>query len=75
MPASYQATEEGFGEPVGRKNGKLLRMFPKRATSSHAFFRPPGCHEQKGRRPALIISNFFFQSSYGIGDRLPDHEY
>ena len=37
-------------------------------------FDPQAGHEQKGR-PRPNHQQFSFQSSYWIGDRLPDHEH
>lgn len=34
MPADYQPTEDGFGEPVGKEECRWLHMFPRKATSS-----------------------------------------
>jgi hypothetical protein len=49
-------------------------MFPKRATSSRFLSTPKLVMSRKAdARPNNQQSSF--QSSYGIGDRLPDHEH
>jgi mRNA interferase MazF len=41
-------------------------MFPKRATSSRSLSTRNLGHEQKGRRPAVVISNFLFNRATGL---------
>jgi len=46
-------------------------MSPKKATSSRFLSTPQAGHEQKGRRPALIISNFLFNQATGLAIACP----
>ena len=50
----------------GRKNGKWRLTFPTKATFITLTFDPQSGHEQKGRRPALVISNSLFNRGTGL---------
>jgi len=41
-------------------------MFPKKGDFITLSFDPQSGHEQKGRRPALVVSNFLFNQATGL---------
>jgi len=46
-------------------------LCPRKRRLHHAFFRPQVGHEQKGRRPALIIRNHLFNQATRLAIACP----
>ena len=49
-------------------------MFRKKGDFVILTFDPQAGHEQKGRRPALVVSNTLFNRPYGACHGVPHHQ-
>jgi mRNA interferase MazF len=49
-----------------RRFGKWYITYPKRGDFVALSFDPQSGHEQKGRRPALVVSNDLFKQRTGL---------
>ena len=53
----------------------MSKYIPEKGDFIALSFDPQSGHEQKGRRPAIVVSNFLFNKGDRLGNCLPNHKH
>jgi mRNA interferase MazF len=66
IPEGYKAEQVGFGPPGGKEEWQVPHYMPRKGDFITLSFDPQAGHEQRGRRPALVVSNGLFNRRMGL---------
>lgn len=66
IPADYKPGELDWGPPTGREVWQVAAYVPRRGDLVAITFDPQSGHEQRDRRPALVVSNDLFNKHAGV---------